>query len=176
MWLNSHKDHSGESCGASIMGEKYMKRTLSLSGFISFDAKMCTGCGTCELMCSLYHQGVGGPALARVRVERDPFNADFSIHSCAHCKEPGCYAACPLQDKALCICEETGARFINEEECTGCAECIDACPFEPSHIKLNEERQVAFKCDLCRGRESGPICVEYCPVGILTFIPASERC
>lgn len=148
---------------------------ISKSGVIKFDPELCTGCGTCELMCSLYHDGVGGPALARVRVERDPFNAEFGFHSCRHCLAPSCYAACPSQDEALCICEETGARYIDEAECTGCGECIDACPFEPSHIKFNEEKEVAFKCDLCRGRVGGPICVEFCPVAAITYVPASER-
>ena len=145
------------------------------SGVIKFDPKMCTGCGTCELMCSLYHEGVGGPASARVRVDRDPFNAEFSFHSCRQCLAPSCYAACPVSGEALCVCEETGARYINKEQCTGCGECIDACPFEPSHIRFNKEKDVAYKCDLCRGRVGGPICVEYCPVGAITYVPASER-
>jgi Fe-S-cluster-containing hydrogenase component 2 len=33
----------------------------------------------------------------------------------------------------------------------------------------------AYKCDLCMGREAGPICVEYCPVDALALIPVEER-
>jgi Fe-S-cluster-containing hydrogenase component 2 len=151
--------------------------TLSIvqSGVIAFDPELCTGCGTCELMCALLHAGVGGPALARVRLDRDPFNGEFRLHSCRQCLAPGCYVACPLPDDALCICAETGARYIDEEECTGCELCIDACPFEPSHVRFDEDMGVAFKCDLCRGRAAGPICVEYCPVGALRHVPSSER-
>ena len=157
------------------MEDKEVILKFSKSGVVTFDPEVCTGCGTCELMCALYHEGVGGPAMARARVERDPFNAEFTYNSCRHCLAPSCYVACPLQDEALRICEETGARYIDEDACVGCGECIDACPFEPSHIKLNEEKEVAFKCDLCRGREGGQICVEYCPVGAITYVSASER-
>ena len=161
--------------GSLIMGDGEMIRTPLRSGLISFNAEMCTGCGTCELMCSLYHEGVGGPALSRADVIRDPFNAAFQFHTCKQCLAPSCYAACPLADEAIRICEETGARYIDEDECTGCGECIQACPFDPPEIKFNDERNVAFKCDLCRDRDGGPICVEYCPVGVLAFLPANER-
>lgn len=145
------------------------------SGVIVFNPAVCTGCGTCELMCSLYHEGVGGPALSRARVVRDPFTAKFSFNVCKQCLCPSCYSACPLKDKALCIDEETGAKYIDEDKCTGCRQCIEACPFDPPEIKYNAEKNVAFKCDLCRGREGGPICVEYCPVEALNFAPASEK-
>jgi Fe-S-cluster-containing hydrogenase component 2 len=148
---------------------------LPKSGVVEFDAGACTGCGTCELMCSLYHEGVGGPSSARSRLERDPFQAEFSVHSCGQCDSPECYEACPLQDEALCVCPETGARYIDGDACTGCGECIDACRFEPSRVRLNTERDIAFKCDLCRGRAVGPICVSYCPTGALRFISRSER-
>jgi len=29
----------------------------------------------------------------------------------------------------------------------------------------DEERRVAFKCDLCMSREGGPVCVEVCDQG-----------
>jgi ferredoxin len=36
---------------------------------------ICTGCGICELMCSLYHEGVQAPALARLQVVNNPFTS-----------------------------------------------------------------------------------------------------
>ena len=101
---------------------------ISLSDVVAFDPDMCTGCGTCELMCSLHHEGVGGPALARVRLERDPLNGEFSLHSCRQCLAPGCYVACPLPDDALRICERTGARYIDPDECISCGACEPECP------------------------------------------------
>jgi Fe-S-cluster-containing hydrogenase component 2 len=68
-----------------------------------------------------------------------------------------------LKDKALCIDQTTGAVYVDENRCTGCGLCVDACPFDPPRIKINAQKNVAFKCDLCRERKGGPICVEYCP-------------
>lgn len=81
---------------------------------------VCTGCGICELMCSLYHEGVQAPALARLQVVNDPFTSD----------------------KARLKMQSSGWK---------------------------EGKRVAFECDLCKGREAGPICVEYCPANALGF-------
>jgi carbon-monoxide dehydrogenase iron sulfur subunit len=80
-----------------------------------------------------------------------------------------------LKDKAIRIDRTTGTTYIDEVECTGCGICVDACPFDPPRIKINAEKNVAFKCDLCKGRESGPICVEYCPFQALKFVPNDKR-
>jgi Fe-S-cluster-containing hydrogenase component 2 len=110
-----------------------------------------------------------------LNIIRDAFTANHTCFICQQCPYPGCYYACPLRDKALCIDETTGARYINEDECTGCGLCADACIFDPPRVKLNTEKQVVFKCDLCRGREEGPICVEFCPLQALTLLPRDER-
>ena len=82
----------------------------------------------------------------------DRLTAEFTFYVCQQCANPGCYNACPRKDKALCIDEETGITYINAEECDGCGECIEGCPFTPPRIKLHPEKEIAFKCDLCRGR------------------------
>ncbi len=156
------------------MTGREMTIEIQRAGVIAFDAKACVGCGTCELMCALNHEGVGGPELSRIRIIRDPFNAEFQAQICRQCLAPSCYAACSLAGEALCIDEVTGARYIDEDACSLCEECIDACPFEPQRIKLIE-RNAVVKCDLCRGRENGPICVEYCPVEALTFVSRNGR-
>ena len=46
------------------------------SGTLVHIPAVCTGCGICELMCSLYHEGVQTPALARLQVVNDPFTSD----------------------------------------------------------------------------------------------------
>jgi Fe-S-cluster-containing hydrogenase component 2 len=126
-------------------------------------------------MCSLYRQGVAGPALARSHVVRNPFTAEHVHTACRQCPSPSCYSACPLKDRALCIDHATGVAYVDESECTGCGLCVDACPFDPPRIKINVEKNVAFKCDLCRGRESGAICVEYCPFQALKVVSKNKR-
>jgi Fe-S-cluster-containing hydrogenase component 2 len=73
------------------------------------------------------------------------------------------------------IDQTTGTAYVEENECTGCGMCVNACPFDPPRIKINEEKNVAFKCNLCKGREGGPICVEYCPFQALKIASKDER-
>ncbi len=145
------------------------------SGVIVHNTKTCAGCGVCEVMCALYYEGVTGPALARANISPEPFTAQHTFITCQQCAYPACYYACPLPDKALCIDQETGARYINEDECINCAECVKACPFEPSRIKTSPRKEYPFKCDLCHTRAAGPVCVEYCPFQALRLVPGSER-
>jgi Fe-S-cluster-containing hydrogenase component 2 len=145
------------------------------SGVIVYSPDKCAACGVCEVMCSLWHEGVTGTAFAGCTVVPNPFTATHSFIICSQCDSPDCYFACPIKDIALCIDRATGARYIDADECTGCMMCIDACPLETPGIKFHAEKGVAFKCDLCRNRDEGPICVEYCPVQALAFVPVKER-
>ena len=60
-----------------------------------------------------------------------------------------------------------GVVTIVEENCIACGSCMEACPYEG--IYLHEELDVYLKCDMCRGRIGGPICVETCPTGALSL-------
>ena len=155
---------------AKIKGKK-----SPVSGLIVHNPQVCTGCGLCDLMCSLYHEGEQGQALSRGELVGDRLAAEFTFNVCRQCPSPSCYDACPLKDKALCIDEATGVKYINAEECDGCGECIEACPFDPPGIKLHPEKNVAFMCDLCRDRAEGPICVEYCNFDALTYVKKEEK-
>ncbi len=151
----------------SFMFEKVKKR-------LRFLPEKCTGCGSCELMCALFREGVGGPAMSRCRVERDPFKAEFAFQTCQQCLAPSCYVSCPEQDQALVIEEKSGVRYIVEEECTGCKLCVKACPFETSRMLFNRDTKKAYMCDLCRERPEGPVCVEFCPTEALKFVVSKK--
>jgi len=137
---------------------------------IEHDSSLCAGCGVCSLMCSLYHEGETIVALSRNEIVRDPFAGSYSMNVCRQCLSPSCYEACPQKDSALCIDKETGVKYINSEECTGCGECVSACPQKTPGIRMTPQDDFAFKCDLCRGRDNGPICVEYCGQQALTIV------
>jgi Fe-S-cluster-containing hydrogenase component 2 len=145
-------------------------REISKAARLVHDPKVCAGCGVCEVMCSLYHEGVQGSASARSHIVRQPFTAEHSHNTCQQCFSPSCYFACPLKDKAVCIDQTTGTAYVDENECTGCGMCVAACPFDPPRININVRKNVASKCDLCREREGGPICVEYCPFQALKIV------
>jgi Fe-S-cluster-containing hydrogenase component 2 len=132
------------------------------------DESACTGCGTCELVCSASHGALVGPSVRRIWLERDASGLACNIFACLQCDFPGCYLACPEKDRALCIDRDTKTRFINPEACIpGCTVCIEACPLNPSRINYDDETQTALMCDLCKDRLNGPACIEYCPAQCL---------
>lgn len=143
--------------------------TPKAMGHIVADPRMCAGCRTCMAACSLNHEGVSGPAYARIRVIQPAQNIfDTTIITCKQCDAANCLEACPTG--ALHVDEETGARVINQKQCTGCQSCVQACPQYPnSPIFFDEETQTCFKCDLCGG---DPMCVKLCPMSV-SF---SEHC
>jgi len=138
---------------------------------ITVDDAKCTGCGSCELICSLYHDGVNSPSLSRMRLVRDVLSGENSIEVCRQCQGPECMQACPVKE-AMVVDEKTGARVIVEDECIGCGNCFRVCPFnvEGFIIKHRPKENVYVKCDLCYKREMGPACVEICPHNALGYI------
>jgi Fe-S-cluster-containing hydrogenase component 2 len=145
----------------------------AIAGRIEHDATLCAGCGVCSLMCSLYHEKETRVSLSRTELVRDPFEGNYSINVCRQCLSPSCYQSCPKKHSALCIDQTTGIKYVNAEKCDGCAKCTRGCPLKPARIKLNAAGKVAFKCDLCRDREKGPICVEYCSQHALAIVPGN---
>jgi len=143
------------------------------SGRIEHNATACAGCGVCGLMCSLYHEKEVQVSLSRSELVRDPFESVHSLNVCRQCLSPSCYQSCPKKDLALCIDPQTGVKYIQPDQCDGCGKCTLGCPLEPARVKLNPAKAAAFKCDLCRGREKGPICIEYCAQGALALVPVS---
>ena len=141
-----------------------------VAGRIEHDSSLCAGCGVCGLMCSLYHEKETVVALSRSELVRDPFEAVYSLNVCRQCLSPSCYQACPKKDSALCIDGTSGVKYVDPAKCDGCAKCTRGCPLKPARIKLNPAKKLAFKCDLCRGREKGPICVEYCSQHALAVV------
>jgi Fe-S-cluster-containing dehydrogenase component len=136
--------------------------------FLFHDTAVCAGCGTCAMMCSLYHEGDVGPALSRTGIVRDPFTYDFTFNVCQQCSIPDCYFACPLQDRARLIDSRTGIVYVDEDQCIGCGRCIAACRFNPPRTTMHPEKSVALNCDRCMERAAGPICVEYCTMNALS--------
>jgi len=148
---------------------------VPLSARIVHDPNLCAGCGVCGLMCAFYHEKEYGHSLARNGLSRDPFNADFIFHVCQQCTSPNCYFACPKKDVALRVDRKTGVKYVNTAECVGCGSCTSACPFTPPRAKVQPVKKVSFKCDLCRDREEGPICVEYCTMHALRKRSGKEK-
>jgi Fe-S-cluster-containing dehydrogenase component len=156
--------------------EKKSEKMIPSKGQIVYDPKLCTGCLTCEIVCSAFkNNGKIRPEISRIKVTMKIFSGEednFEPIICYQCDDPKCLLACPV-DGAFYICEITGARVINESSCIGCKICIEACSqqFKPPRIIFDIEKKVAIKCDLCDG---DPQCVKWCPNGALKYISLSE--
>lgn len=120
----------------------------------------CTGCRICETTCSLIKTGAIAFDMARLHIDRFPFEGRFVPHVCHQCSIPYCLNACPAE--AIGISEKNGAVLIDNEGCDGCGLCREACPY--GMIVFDEEEKKAFKCDLCGGH---PQCVKFCPMNAL---------
>lgn len=155
---------------------------LQRAGVIQVDPEKCQACRECEMACSLAHEGECNPALARIRVVFDDYAVGLpDIRVCKQCDWPACYYACAAQweQPSLHIDPRTGARYIDASTCRGDGACVRACPLTPERAVIYEKKvgrkRVMLKCDLCKDREDGPVCVRICPGGALTYIPAEER-
>ena len=132
---------------------------------ILVDATKCTGCRTCELVCSLKNEGMVNPSLSRVQVSRFE-DVVFEVPMlCQQCVDAPCVAVCPV--KAPTRDEDTGIVTINYDKCIGCKMCVLACPF--GAMSYNPTEKKVFKCDQCDG---DPTCVKFCETEALQYVDA----
>jgi Fe-S-cluster-containing hydrogenase component 2 len=123
----------------------------------------CSGCRLCELVCSDRHNpNRTNPKRSRIRVAIEHRENKNQPRVCLQCEEHPCLEACPAD--AIKIQRDLGIPVVSPEECTGCQNCVSACPY--GAMFFDAERNVALKCDLCGG---DPECVKNCPMGAIVF-------
>jgi Fe-S-cluster-containing hydrogenase component 2 len=166
----------------SVMASRLMPAEavegLAQSGCIKWNPDKCVSCSRCLMVCAVSHESAVAPQLSSIKWEENDFLSGFRFRKpllCKQCDQPECYYACPKRDKAQCIDSATGARYINRAECIGCGACVKACPFEVSRINFDEKMGKAIKCDLCKDRKDGPVCVELCLTHALSLVPRERR-
>lgn len=125
--------------------------------FVSVDINKCVGCRVCEYACSMEKCKTFNPTRSRIRVVRIYPHTNAALN-CRMCEDAPCVLACPR--KALTQSEESGIIEVNDQLCDGCGWCVKACQF--GAIALDTKPTVRI-CDLCRDREIGPACIEWCP-------------
>jgi Fe-S-cluster-containing dehydrogenase component len=119
---------------------------------LKIDHESCWGCKTCEVACKQENASPDRVKLISV-LEDGPKAVDdrleflFQVNVCRHCDEPDCVGACP--DEAITK-REDGIVIMDEEKCTGCQLCIDACPYDA--IAFDADLNIAQKCNLCYHR------------------------
>ncbi|MFC2082583.1 4Fe-4S dicluster domain-containing protein [Candidatus Bipolaricaulota bacterium] len=126
----------------------------------------CIGCRTCEIVCSLVHEGAINSSKSRITVRKEE-KIGFSYPvACIQCADPECAKVCPVG--AISVVE--GAVPIDAEACIGCGKCVMACPI--AAIKILPDTHKPIKCDLCDG---SPQCIEWCPRNILKLRQHQHR-
>ena len=129
----------------------------------------CTGCRSCELACSLKHEGEFN--LAKARISTVIFTEEQAYAyvpiTCLQCEEPACMEVCP--SSAIRKDPGTGALLVDESRCVGCKMCIMACFL--GSVGFDTAAGKAKKCDLCGG---DPECVKVCTARALEYRPASD--
>ncbi len=131
--------------------------------------EICAGCRLCEFVCSLSHEGECGTSKSAIKIVRDEEFGNNVISVCQQCAEPLCVDSCTYGN--ITRNPDTGIVSIDDRLCTGCGDCLSACPV--SALSLNKDKGIAFKCDLCNG---DPECAKICPreaVSLKEIDPAS---
>ena len=116
---------------------------------IKIDEELCWGCKACEVACKQETNAPDGIKLIWIS-EDGPKIIDgkpsflFRVNLCRHCQDPECVESCPEQAITK---RSDGIVILDQEMCTGCGLCIDACPYEA--IAFDHEKNTAIKCNMC---------------------------
>jgi len=103
------------------------------------------------------------PALSRIRVAKiEEIGIDVAI-ACVGCSEKPCLE-CPTE--ALSVGAQ-GQICLDEDLCTGCEECVSACPI--GAVGFHDDQPLF--CDLCGGT---PACAMICPTEALVYDEQAE--
>jgi len=136
---------------------------------IAVDYDKCTGCRTCETVCSAKNCGEINPVRSRIRVVRlETEGNSVSVPIlCMKCVEAFCKAICPTM--AISDDPITRARVVDQDKCIACSACVYACPF--GAIAVDRTLGRAFNCNLCDGE---PVCVQFCPRQAIRYLDSDE--
>ena len=132
------------------------------------DLGRCIGCQGCVAACKTGNELSPGTQYITISEQtRGTFPNVQSViknHRCFHCADAACVAVCPTG----ALFKEDGLTRLNAAQCSGCAYCVDACPFDVPRVVEGR----STKCDGCAevvkaGGE--PWCVKTCPSNALMY-------
>ena len=117
------------------------------------DDEICFDCRACEVACMQENNLSRAPWINVVTVGPREVGANLLVDyvpvTCHHCAKPPCADVCPT--KAITK-RWDGIVVIDESLCTGCMDCLPACPF--GVIRLNTQKDVAEKFPQSKNHET----------------------
>lgn len=119
---------------------------------IKVEAEKCTGCHICEMVCSLYHEGVINPERSAIRISKDDFGDIVNTPVvCRQCKKMVCLDG--YEESAQ---QEHRGKYGWDD-----LKAMEKCPFDAVFCFQSK----VVHCDLCGGE---PRCVQFCSVAAIT--------
>lgn len=125
---------------------------------ILINFEKCSGCKSCELICSLHHYGEVNPKKSRIKVIRDPDKGHFYPLLAGPYTDAECSYKCPI--------------IIRGKQFDRCNLCRASCPSRP--FFKEPDTGTPLKCDMC-GDPPDPMCVRFCGTGALTLVEVEEE-
>ena len=145
---------------------------MSTEHGISFLKAKCVQCHGCEIACKSWRGVESGVRWRRVdNIWHGTYpnvkSTSASI-GCMHCADPACIEVCP--EDAIQKRPEDGIVVVDQDACSGCQACFEACPFNVPQFGTDGTMR---KCDLClnaiNANSENPPCVTTCPTHALVF-------
>lgn len=118
------------------------------------DSSKCTGCGTCEKVCSQTYFKENNREKSAIRIVRE--DDKYRIDVCDQCGE--CVRMC--SPVALDM-GSNGVVRLAKKKCVGCLICVAECL--RGFMYYHDDEDTPFKCIACG------ICVKQCPSGALAL-------
>ncbi len=134
---------------------------------LSINPEKCTGCRLCELVCSVFHDGVSNASRSRIKVMKWEQEGLYVPMSCQQCQDAPCKIVCPV--KAISRDEALSRVMVDHDKCIGCRSCVAVCPFGAMGFNVIDRKN--FKCDLCDG---DPQCVRFCDAKAVDYVDADR--
>ena len=136
------------------------------------DPSRCIGCQACVHACTECDTHRGESMIHLEYVDRGSSVQTVPV-VCMHCEQPTCAEVCPAD--AIKRTADGVVQSARKPRCIACGNCVIACPFGVPKIDL--EKQLMMKCDMCYDRTSvgkKPMCATVCPSQALFYGSAEE--